>query len=77
MQEGSRGRATAATALNASSSRSHALLSVRVSCTHADGRTVESLLHLVDLAGKRWVAVVEAVQPMLLLQPMHGCRYHA
>lgn len=47
LEEGSGARATAGTALNASSSRSHALLSVRLS--EADGRC--SMLHLVDLAG--------------------------
>jgi hypothetical protein len=45
--EGSGNRATAATSLNAHSSRSHALLSVRLA--DAQGRT--SVLHLVDLAG--------------------------
>ena len=45
--EGSKNRATAATSLNAHSSRSHALLSVRL--TDAAGQS--SVLHLVDLAG--------------------------
>lgn len=51
LREGSRARATAATALNASSSRSHALVSVRVSGLF-DGRKFTALLHLVDLAGE-------------------------
>ena len=62
LAEGSKNRATAATSLNAHSSRSHALLSVRL--TGADGRS--SVLHLVDLAGGQarvrgahvWCAVV-------------------
>lgn len=47
LAEGSAARATAATSLNAHSSRSHALLSVRL--TDAGGQA--SVLHLVDLAG--------------------------
>jgi hypothetical protein len=46
--EGSANRATAATSLNAHSSRSHMLLSVRL----ADGAGRASVLHLVDLAGE-------------------------
>jgi len=53
--EGSRNRATASTALNAHSSRSHALLSVRVSAKTPDGRTTTSNIHLVDLAGSERV----------------------
>ena len=45
--EGSRNRATAATSMNAHSSRSHALLTVRL--TDEGGQS--SVLHLVDLAG--------------------------
>ena len=52
LREGGRNRATASTALNAHSSRSHALLSVRVTVTQPDGRRAVSLLHLVDLAGE-------------------------
>ncbi len=52
LREGARNRATASTALNAHSSRSHALLSVRVTRTQADGRAVTSIMHLVDLAGE-------------------------
>ncbi len=48
LADGSRQRATSATAMNAASSRSHAVLSVRVSA--AGGAA--SLLHLVDLAGE-------------------------
>ena len=50
LEDGSQQRATSATAMNASSSRSHAVLSVRVS--PADGAGRPSLLHLVDLAGE-------------------------
>lgn len=50
LDDGSAQRATSATAMNASSSRSHAVLSVRVSPANAGGRA--SLLHLVDLAGE-------------------------
>lgn len=50
LRDGWRGRATAATALNAASSRSHALVSVKVQGRH-DGKHFTSLLHLVDLAG--------------------------
>ncbi|GFR50278.1 hypothetical protein Agub_g12465 [Astrephomene gubernaculifera] len=55
LREGGRNRATAATASNAHSSRSHALLSVRVTVTGADGRRAVSVLHLVDLAGSERV----------------------
>ena len=48
--DGSRQRATSATAMNAASSRSHAVLSVRVTPASANGSRA-SLLHLVDLAG--------------------------
>ena len=47
-------RATAATALNAASSRSHAIVSVRVAGVR-DGVSVTSTLHLVDLAGSERV----------------------
>ncbi|GAX76596.1 hypothetical protein CEUSTIGMA_g4042.t1 [Chlamydomonas eustigma] len=49
--EGSKNRATAATALNARSSRSHALLSVRVTLISQQGQTTTSTINLVDLAG--------------------------
>lgn len=51
LKEGWRARATAATALNAASSRSHALLCVKVRGVR-EGRPFTSLLHLVDLAGE-------------------------
>ena len=47
LAHGTEQRATSATAMNATSSRSHAVLSVRLA--FADGG--RSLLHLVDLAG--------------------------
>lgn len=47
LAHGTEQRATSATAMNAASSRSHAVLSVKL--TFADGG--QSLLHLVDLAG--------------------------
>lgn len=47
--DGTAQRATSATAMNASSSRSHAILSVKVCPDNSTG--VHSLLHLVDLAG--------------------------
>jgi hypothetical protein len=49
--EGWRARATAATALNAASSRSHAVLCVKVRGVR-EGRPFTSLLYLVDLAGE-------------------------
>ncbi|KAG2485792.1 hypothetical protein HYH03_015503 [Edaphochlamys debaryana] len=55
LKEGGRNRATASTSLNAHSSRSHALLSVRVTVTQPDGRRVTSMMHLVDLAGSERV----------------------
>ncbi|KXZ52502.1 hypothetical protein GPECTOR_9g546 [Gonium pectorale] len=55
LREGGRNRATAATSLNAHSSRSHALLCVRVTVTGGDGRSRVSVLHLVDLAGSERV----------------------
>ncbi len=50
-QDGSAARATACTALNEHSSRSHAILSVRLQPA-GSGHTA-SVLHLVDLAGAR------------------------
>ena len=49
LADGSRQRSTAATAMNSSSSRSHAILSVKICADPATGAC--SLLHLVDLAG--------------------------
>lgn len=49
LADGSRQRSTAATAMNSSSSRSHAILSVKICADAATGAC--SLLHLVDLAG--------------------------
>jgi hypothetical protein len=48
---GSKNRATAATAMNDSSSRSHAVYSVQLERTLSDGRQVQSRLTFVDLAG--------------------------
>lgn len=50
LREGSRARRTASTALNAVSSRSHALVSVKVR-NMQEGRPVTTLMHLVDLVG--------------------------
>lgn len=50
LAHGSRQRSTAATAMNSSSSRSHAILSVKICADPASGAC--SLLHLVDLAGR-------------------------
>ena len=58
LAEGTAARATAATSLNAHSSRSHALLSVRLS--DPGGGAPPSVLHLVDLAGSERVARSEA-----------------
>lgn len=55
LREGSRNRATASTAMNAHSSRSHALLSVKILFTPPEGKPFTSLLHLVDLAGSERV----------------------
>ncbi|KAJ9514728.1 hypothetical protein QJQ45_028393 [Haematococcus lacustris] len=63
--EGSANRTAASTALNASSSRSHALLSVRITATAVDGRTTTSTLHLVDLAGSERVHKSEVVGQQL------------
>jgi hypothetical protein len=51
LREGWKARATAATALNAASSRSHAVLCVKVRGVR-EGRGFTSLLYLVDLAGE-------------------------
>ncbi|KAK9902101.1 hypothetical protein WJX75_004452 [Coccomyxa subellipsoidea] len=53
LADGSRQRSTAATAMNSSSSRSHAILSVKICADAATGAC--SLLHLVDLAGSERV----------------------
>lgn len=49
LEAGAASRATASTSLNAYSSRSHALLSVRL--VDESGELPSSTLHLVDLAG--------------------------
>jgi hypothetical protein len=50
LREGARARATAATALNTASSRSHALVSVKVQGVR-EGKAFTTMMHLVDLAG--------------------------
>jgi len=63
LAEGGRGRATASTAMNAASSRSHALVSVRLQLPGAPGSPNAggvSTLHLVDLAGSERVEKSEA-----------------
>lgn len=55
MRDGSRNRATGATAMNAASSRSHAVMSVKLLVNHVDGRSGRSLIHLIDLAGSERV----------------------
>jgi hypothetical protein len=52
LREGGRNRATASTAMNSSSSRSHAITTVRLAITTAEGKTSSSTIYLVDLAGK-------------------------
>jgi hypothetical protein len=52
LRAGSKARATAATALNAASSRSHALVSVKVQGVR-EGKAFTTWLNLVDLAGER------------------------
>ena len=47
LAHGTKQRATSATAMNATSSRSHAVLSVKLAFADSS----QSLLHLVDLAG--------------------------
>ncbi|KAF6259988.1 P-loop containing nucleoside triphosphate hydrolase protein [Scenedesmus sp. NREL 46B-D3] len=54
LREGARARATAATALNAASSRSHALVCVKVQGVR-EGRAFTTMMHLVDLAGSERV----------------------
>ena len=51
LAHGTEQRATSATAMNATSSRSHAVLSVKLA--FAEGG--QSSLHLVDLAGRSWL----------------------
>ena len=54
LRQGSRARRTASTALNAASSRSHALVSVKVQALQ-EGRLATTMLHLVDLVrAERW-----------------------
>ncbi|KAI3430807.1 hypothetical protein D9Q98_009218 [Chlorella vulgaris] len=61
LEEGTKNRSTASTILNAHSSRSHALLSVRL--TDSAGRS--SVLHLVDLAGSERIAKSEVAGQQL------------
>jgi len=51
LQDGADARAVRATDMNAASSRSHALLSLELHLTHADGRVYTPKLQFVDLAG--------------------------
>ena len=64
LREGSKNRATAATALNAHSSRSHALISVKVTLSPASGQPSTSMIHLVDLAGSERVDRSEVIKGM-------------
>ena len=54
LQKGNSNRATACTKMNSASSRSHAALIVRVTCTGGT-RTLNGMLYLVDLAGSERV----------------------
>ena len=54
LHKGNANRATAATKMNAESSRSHAVLLLRVKCT-GGARTLNGLLYLCDLAGSERV----------------------
>jgi kinesin family protein C1 len=49
-------RATASTAMNAESSRSHALFMMNIDAKHEDGTSVQGGLRLVDLAGSERLA---------------------
>ena len=51
LSDGARNRATGSTAMNATSSRSHAIFTLALSITRTDGRTFAPKLHFVDLAG--------------------------
>ena len=51
LAEGARNRATGATAMNASSSRSHAIFTLALQIKTADGKSFAPKLHFVDLAG--------------------------
>ena len=57
LAEAARARRTAATALNAASSRSHALVSVRISSV-CEGRAVATMLHLVDLVNESYFSSI-------------------
>ena len=54
LQKGNANRATACTKMNSASSRSHAALIVKVTCTGGT-RTLSGMLYLVDLAGSERV----------------------
>ncbi|XP_050544001.1 chromosome-associated kinesin KIF4 [Daktulosphaira vitifoliae] len=49
--QGSSGRATGATAMNAQSSRSHCIFTLTISQVQDDGNSMTAKFHLVDLAG--------------------------
>ena len=51
LAEGARNRATGATAMNATSSRSHAIFTLALQIKTADGKSFAPKLHFVDLAG--------------------------
>ena len=51
LADGARNRATGATAMNATSSRSHAIFTMSLSIKLANGKTFAPKLHFVDLAG--------------------------
>ena len=60
IKEGSLQRTVGSTALNAVSSRSHAVLTLMVSQKFSDGSETNSRLHLIDLAGSENVGRSEA-----------------
>ena len=66
LAEGARNRATGSTAMNATSSRSHAIFTLALDLKLADGKTFTPKLHFVDLAGseraKRTGATGERLQ---------------
>ena len=66
LSEGASNRATGSTAMNATSSRSHAIFTLALDLKLADGKTYTPKLHFVDLAGseraKRTGATGERLQ---------------
>ena len=66
MDRGDRNRAVSSHSMNASSSRSHSIVAIRIEGEREDGAPFTAKLHLIDLAGSERVSKTDASGPQLV-----------